>query len=197
MLAIWVVVACFASLLALLAIPVDLTFAVHRDARRQESSGSLGWLFGLVRLHLRKPKVGARETRGRSRGDLSPRKRGAVHRAKAVLRVEGFAWRLLRFARDLLYCVRVRDLSLNVRLGLDDPADTGRLWAVVGPLAAALATPSFARVHIQPEFAAEALEIDGKGCLRVIPIQVLFLVFVFVLSPITLRALRTITGEAW
>jgi len=79
---------------------------------------------------------------------------------------------------------------MEVRLGLDDPADTGRLWAVVGPLAAILTLPVHARVAIEPEFACEALEVDGKGCIRIIPIRLLFVVLVFLLSPGTLRTLH-------
>jgi hypothetical protein len=103
---------------------------------------------------------------------------------------------LLRLGRDLLRRIYIRDLSMEVRLGLDDPADTGRLWAVVGPLAAILTLPPLTRVAIEPEFTSEALEVDGKGCIRIIPIQLLFVMLVFVLSPSTLRALRTMRAEA-
>jgi hypothetical protein len=114
----------------------------------------------------------------------------------AALRIEGFGWRLLRLARDLLRRVYVRDLSLRVRVGLDDPADTGRLWGVVGPLAAALPRPAAARVAVAPEFAREALEIDGRGSVRIVPLRLLLVLLVFALSPVTLRALHAMRAAA-
>ena len=73
---------------------------------------------------------------------------------------------------------------------MDDPADTGRLWGVVGPLAALLATSRAMQVSIQPDFAAEVFEYQGRGYISVIPLQVLALLLAFALSPVTLRAFR-------
>ena len=186
MLVAWVLIA----FLALLAVPVDLAFSVQRQDGRQERGGTLAWLFGLVRLRLGKPKVRPRAKPDHARVEGRRRERGGARRIIAMLRSEGFAWRLLRLVRDLLRRIDIRDLRMDVRVGLDDPADTGRLWAIVGPFAAMLTLPPVARVAIEPEFTAETLEIDGKGRIRVVPIQLLFVLLVFVLSPSTLRALR-------
>ena len=196
MLIVWILFALLASLLLLLAIPVDLAFSVQRQEGRQEGRGSLGWLFGLVRLPLGKPKMRAQAMPARLKIKRRHRKRGGARRIMAMFRIEGFGWRLLRLARDLLRRIHIRELSLEIRLGLGDPADTGRLWSLVGPLAAMLALPSVTRVAIEPEFTAEALEIDGKGHIRIIPIQLLLVILVFVLSPTTLRALYTMGVEA-
>jgi hypothetical protein len=180
-----------ASLLAVLAVPVDLAFSVQRHGGRQEGSGALGWLFGLVRLRLGKIKVRPPAKPERPKARRSRQRRGGARHIMAMLRTEGFGRRLLRLAQDLSRCIYIRDLSMAVRLGLDDPADTGRLWAVVGPLAAMVTTSPVSRVAIEPDFSSEVLEVDGKGCIRIIPIQLLFVVLVFMLSPSTLRALRT------
>ncbi len=113
----------------------------------------------------------------------------------AMLQTEGFMGRLLQLARDLFRRIRIRDLSLDARLGLDDPADTGRLWGVVGSLAAMLPTSRAMRVSIQPDFAAEVFEYQGRGSISVIPIQVLVLLLAFALAPATLRALRAGMGS--
>jgi hypothetical protein len=195
-LVVWILLAFLASLLALLTVPVDLAFSVQRHDGRQEGSGTLGWLFGLVRLRLGKPKVRAQAKPECPKIKRRHRKRGGARHIMAMLRIEGFGWRLLRLAQDLLRRIHIRDLSLEVRLGLDDPADTGRLWAVVGPLSAILTLPPVTRVAIEPEFTSEVLEVDGKGRIRIIPIQLLFVILVFVLSPSTLRALYTMGVEA-
>lgn len=196
MLVIWILLALLVGLLVLLAIPVDLAFSVQRREGRQESRGTLGWLFGLVRLRLGKPKVRAQAKPARPKIKRRQRKRGGARRVMAMLRIEGFGWCLLRLARDLFRRIHIRELSLEVRLGLDDPADTGRLWAVVGPLAAMLVLPPVTRVAIEPEFTTETLEVDSKGHIRIIPLQLLFVIFVFLLSPTTLRALYTMVVEA-
>lgn len=196
MFVVWILFALLAILLMLLAIPVDLAFSVQRHEGWQEGRGTLGWLFGLVRLRLGKAKLRAESKPERTKIKRRHHKRGGARRIMVMLRIEGFGWRLLRLARDLLRRIHIRELSLKIRLGLDDPADTGRLWAVVGPLAAMLALPPVTRVAIEPEFSTEALEVDGKGHIRIIPIQLLFVILVFLLSPTTLRALYTIGGEA-
>jgi len=196
-LVVWILFALLASLLLLLAIPVDLAFSVQRQEGRQEGRGTLGWLFGLVRLPLGKPKMRAQAKPARLKIKRRHRKRGGgARRIMAMFRIEGFGWRLLRLARDLLRRIHIRELSLEIRLGLDDPADTGRLWSVVGPLAAMLALPSVTRVAIEPEFSTEALEVDGKGHIRIIPVQLLLVILLFVLSPTTLRALYSMGEKA-
>jgi hypothetical protein len=111
----------------------------------------------------------------------------------ALVQVEGFGSRLLRLARDLFRRIRIQELSLRIRLGLDDPADTGRLWAVVGPLAA---LPGLRRVAIEPEFAAEIFELDGRGRIRIVPLRLLSVLLRFALSPVTLHALYATRAAA-
>jgi hypothetical protein len=192
----WILLAFLASVLALLAIPVDLAFSVQRHEGRQEARGTLGWLFGLVRVRLGGPKERVRAKPERPRPRRRRRGRVRTRRATAMLRVEGFGWRLLRLARDLFRRIHIRDLSLEVRLGLADPADTGRLWGVVGPLIAMLPSSLVTRLAVEAEFTREALEVEGKGSIRIIPVQLLFVMLVFVLSPSTLRALHTARAAA-
>jgi hypothetical protein len=190
-LVIWILIALLAGLLIVLAIPVELAFSVQRREGKQRVRGTFGWLFGLVRLPLGKTKARAESRPVHRKAKKSKPRRGGASRVWTVVRNEGFGWRVLRLVRDLLRRVHIFDLSLKVRLGLDDPADTGRLWAVVGPVAALLTLPPVARFAIEPEFNTETLEVDGKGHIRIIPIQLLFVILVFLLSPITLRAMYT------
>jgi hypothetical protein len=77
-LVVWILLAFLASLLALLAVPVDLAFSVKRHEGRQEGSGTIGWLFGLVRLHLGKPKVRAHAKQERPKVRRRHPKRGGA-----------------------------------------------------------------------------------------------------------------------
>lgn len=198
MLVVWILLALLAGLLALLAVPLELAFSVRRHGGRREGRGSLRWLFGLVRVRLGGPGERVRAGPGRpaARRPRARRPRrggGGARRMLALVQVEGFGSRLLRLARDLFRRIRIQELSLRIRLGLDDPADTGRLWAVVGPLAM---LPGLRRVAIEPEFAAETCELDGRGRIRIVPLRLLSVLLRFALSPVTLRAVYATRAAA-
>jgi len=65
----------------------------------------------------------------------------------------------------------IRILNLRFVLGLDDPADTGLLWACIGPISNIFANLYVPDIYIEPNFMAEIFYIEGKGEIRVIPIE--------------------------
>lgn len=179
----------------LLAAPIDVAFRV-KGIEAFEGQLSIRWLFGLVRLRLRVPDRGrakrsktATEQAGaaRRKGSKAAGRRG---RALAVLRQAEFRRHAMRFAADLLRAAHLSELALWVRLGLGDPADTGRLWALLGPLNALAQGLRHADVRIEPEFIDPVLEFDARGRSLVVPLQILALVVGFALSPASLRAWR-------
>jgi hypothetical protein len=145
------------------------------------------WLFGLVPLpsggRTRTPENPPQMKKPRHRG------RGGGRRALAALRTEGFVRRVARLVRDLLARLRIRRLELDLVVGLDDPADTGRLWGLLGPASALLPLPAPARVHVAPDFTGAVLAVDGRGEVRFVPLALLAVVAAFALSPSTVRAL--------
>ncbi len=166
--------------LALLAVPFDLRVQLRYQARLR-TEVELRWFFGLVPLRTTGPEASEQPRSVRPRGRFS---------AGSMLRTEGFARRCLRFAGQLLRSAHIRELELVGRVGFDDPADTGQLWALLGPLNGLASTLHPARVSIEPDFAGEVLEVEGVGDLRVVPGRVIVVVLAFALSPVTLRALR-------
>lgn len=179
-------VALLVGVAALLAVPIDVVFAVQREEKFQGHL-TIGWLFGVVRIPLRPAHRRARPEKAKpGRADRGPR-RSVV---SVVLRSEGFLARVLRLLGRLATRIYIRRLRLHVRLGLDDPADTGRLWGVVGPLAWAVPVPAGADVAIEPEFSGAVFRFDGEGAVRIVPIEILATVIAFALSPATWRALR-------
>lgn len=78
----------------------------------------------------------------------------------------------MRSVSDRWRALGKKDLSLRIRIGLGDPADTGRLWDFLGLVSALLAGVRSLSVLLQPEFADEILAVSGGGRLRVIPLQV-------------------------
>ncbi|MDH3560532.1 MAG: DUF2953 domain-containing protein, partial [Gammaproteobacteria bacterium] len=111
-------------------------------------------------------------------------------------RQKSFRRRVTRFIRDVWHAIHKRDVRLNVRIGLGDPADTGQLWAVVGPVAGILSTAREATVGIVPDFVEETFELDSRGNLRLIPLQMLYLAAGLLLSPSIWQGLKQMRAVA-
>lgn len=182
-------------LLLLLAVPVDLEFRLEGI---EPFAGEVGvrWLFGLVRFRIPVPRPGPRpEAKAKAARVRARRKARGRHRdVLAALGQAAFRRRVYRLVRGLVRAVHLHRLRLLMRLGLGDPADTGRLWAVVGPLNA-VAQLRNAELLIEPEFVDPVLEFRADGRLLLVPLRFLILAMAFALSPPTIRAWRTAKGH--
>lgn len=169
----------------LLAIPVDVVFYVEKE-EEFKSRTTVKWLFGLVGKDIggRKQKP-AREKPAKEKG----KKKRSIRPLLAMLRSRGFLRRVLRLFRDMLRRTKVRELKLDVRVGLSDPADTGLLFAAIGPMAGYLTAFTPLDVEVQPDFEQETLRGHFRSDIRILPIQFVLLFILFALSPTTLRAL--------
>ncbi|MBA4176257.1 MAG: hypothetical protein C0505_06820 [Leptothrix sp. (in: Bacteria)] len=180
-------------LLLLLAVPVGVEFRLRRvgafDARV-----TIRWLFGLVRLRAGwpMPAAGARRPAPARRAKPGHGPRGSPGRALRLFGDAAFRRRVVRLVRDLVAAARLRDLSLHARLGLGDPADTGRLWALIGPLNAAAQGLARCELRVEPDFGDPVFEFDARGAALLVPLRLLALGVAFVLSPATLRAWRAV-----
>ena len=183
------------ALALLLAAPVGVAFSV-RGIDAFDGRITVRWLFGLVRFAIRIPGT-AKPAPTRPKARAKRGKRGAGRRMLAVLRQAEFRRRVFRLLKDLVAATHPRGVSLRMRLGLGDPADTGRLWALVGPLNAAAGNLRGVEVQIEPEFMDPLFEFHLAGRLLVVPLQLVALAIAFALSPASLRAWRTlIRGHA-
>ena len=184
-----------ALLLVLLAVPITLAFRVDRS---QEIKGHviLRWLFGLVRFRLSIPnaaKTGPQPPK--KPGEKSGKRKAGIKKVRAVLALlkhVPFRQRAMRFIKGLLSAIHARDLYLRLRIGLGDPADTGRLWGFLGPVAGIAANLRSAEVSIEPEFTDPVLEVESHGEFRFIPLQFIGLAAAFAVSPATLHAWFTL-----
>ncbi len=176
---------------ALLSVPVRLSFRVSWQ-QTLHGNIQLYWLFGLVRLQRPltrpKPPVPGQPTGSQEKTEAKSSSRQTS--SLAVIRQKAFRRRVFRFLRDIWRAMRKQDLSLRVRIGLGDPADTGRLWAVIGPVAGLLTEVQEASIDIVPEFTDTVFEFDSSGKIRVIPLQMIYLTLGLLLSPSIWQGLR-------
>jgi hypothetical protein len=179
-------------LVALLALPVTLTF---RLGWQQTLHGQvqLGWAFGLLRVRIPLSKAefasraGEKPLKKKDRSREPARKGGNPFK---LMRQKPFRRRVIRFVGELWRAVHKQDVRLRLRIGLGDPADTGQLWAIMGPLAGVLANAREAAVAIEPDFLDATLEFDGSGSVRFVPLQLLWLTLAMLLSPPVWQGMR-------
>jgi len=176
----------FLSLIViLLALPVTLTY---RCSWKHTLSVylRLNWAFGLVRADvspdLENPETGQRAASARKAGWWG-RSEGSKRNVMAAIRQASFRRRLLRFVSDLWSAIHKQDVRLWIRAGLGDPADTGRLWAVLGPLSGMFSRPGDISIAIEPDFLDATLEVDSSGTVRVVPLQIMAIALGLLVSP--------------
>jgi hypothetical protein len=170
--------------IALLAIPVTLSYQVSWR-RAFEGHVTLKWLFGLVRIELSSIES---KTLALEPEKIAQRKRKQAPSGKksspvAAFWRKSFRQRVFRFIRDLWHAIQKQNMKLRLRIGLGDPAETGQLWAIVGPVSGMLATIQEASIEIEPEFIEPVFELDSSGRIRIIPLQMIYLTIGLILSP--------------
>lgn len=185
-------------IVVLLAIPVELSFKITH-VNRVEGCINIRWLFGLVRFRADIPGTyraektpPRRSSKKRTKGPRTPGKRKAPSNLLPALRQAAFRRRVYRLAKDLLRAAHARNLLFHLRIGLGDPADTGRLWIIIGPIAAFAANIRDTIISIEPEFTDTVFELKSHGEFRLMPLHFIGLLLAFILSPPALRAWRTI-----
>ena len=169
----------------LLAVPLTLTY---QCSWRQALSADLRliWAFGLVRADvspdLTKPEPDKPEVAGRRAGWWA-QSSGRDTNYMAAIRRSSFRRRILRFVADVWRAIHKKDVRLRVRLGLGDPADTGQLWAALGPLSGMASRLRDIRIAIEPDFLDSTFEVDSSGTIRMIPLQFAVIALGLVFSP--------------
>lgn len=172
-------------LIAVLAIPVTLTYQLSWPQDSQQDT-LLEWAFGLVKVRIPVSEPKALSSAGNESKRKTRRSRdsyGKRTNVLAAIRSKPFRQRIVRFIGDMWQAIHKKNVSLRVRVGLGDPADTGQLWAIVGPIAALLATVQGAAIAIVPEFSDSTFELNTAGSIRVIPLQLILVTIALLLSP--------------
>ncbi|MEW5756681.1 MAG: DUF2953 domain-containing protein [Pseudomonadota bacterium] len=188
-------------LLLLLLLPFDVVFRLNSDGVPGVRVG-ITWGYGLVRKDFikteQKPVSKSEVTRQlqrESRKGIGKFQRKGTKSAWIFVRSPGMPGRLVRFARDMLRQIRVREMKLHLDLGLDDPADTGRLYGILSPMLILLQQVPRVDMRLQPDFTQAVFMVTGRGHIRVIPLAVLRVMLGFLLSPTCWRAFyATIKG---
>lgn len=202
--------------LLLLSVPIDLE---GRAVSGKRPNLRIIWLFGLIKLDLLEARMRAKDRsdekmRDRNKAakepeqeEISAGQRNAEkdgigwsgQEIMSILQTEGLMGDLKRLLRGLVHAIRIRYLRAHLRIGLQDPADTGQAAGGLWSGASYLQSLYPIELEIEPSFCQEVLEGEGQGALRVWPILMALSLLRFSLSRpalgATLKIIRLFRGK--
>jgi len=115
-----------------------------------------------------------------------------------ILRIKGLLKQCRSLVWEVLGSLSVSKLAVDLKLGLGNPADTGLLFAIIGPAIPFVKFPFPHEIRLQPSFSDEIVfEGFSRGKIRVLPIQLLPPVFKFAFSLPVLRAIKRLSLSRW
>jgi hypothetical protein len=179
-----------------LAIPLDLV--LHADVYgRPRFRLRLDWLFGLISKEVTAPAKKPEEKKVKAKAGLKE----GLSRARAmikILKTKGLLTRVKCLLKDVLSRLEIRDLGADFSIGLDDPADTGLLFAVVGPITVLLDSFFPNRLKVQPSFTGE-VSFEGylDGTVRIRPVKFVVPLARFVFSLAVVRVVTGLVSTKW
>ena len=197
MLALYIIVSVILFIILMLSIPADMTFdlATHEPVKAKIR---IGCLFGLVGKDIRAPKKKKPEEKKKPK----ERKKRGIKSFLPLLRIKGLPAKILKvkylkLVRQIFGCFRIKKLDVVLRVGLDDPYDTGMLCSVLWFTLIPPSPSSTVRFKLEPVFNQLAFEASLQGWVRLFPIQLVWPLVSFILSPTGLRLLKFMVVSRW
>ncbi|MBT4510726.1 MAG: DUF2953 domain-containing protein [Chloroflexi bacterium] len=173
--------------IVLLAIPIDLRFFLEKEDNLR-SQARVEWLYGLIGKDIKFKKEKAKPKKKKKR---KRKWKGNIRPFLALVRTKGFVRQFIRFLKGIRRTATIRELKLDIRIGLDDPADTAMLFAAIAPATFFVDHFSPVDTRVRPDFEHETFRGRFSGDLRVVPIKFIKPTLLFAFSPTTLRAVKS------
>ena len=193
----WVTIT-LASLLLLLAlvlcVPLDVTIRLDTGSCPKFKL-RLVWLFGLIAKEVGKGKKRPKPAKTKAKGKSA---RPAIKTISDILRIKGLLKQFHRLIGRLISSFKIKDLKADLWIGLDNPADTGLLFAVIGPPFLFLDSLFPQRVGVRAVFTDEAV-LGGclNGVVRLLPIKLVMAVLGLVFSLPAGQVIKTLVRDKW
>ena len=174
-----------AVIIFVLSVPIEMSLRADVYGKPRFRL-KLSWLFGLIRTDLAGRKKPSRKRETKFRDIIE------------ILRTKGLVSQFKRFVKDILSYLKIRNLFADFTLGLGDPADTGFLFAFVGPAASWLNSSLPCQIRIRPSFEDEGtLEGYSYGVVRLRPIQLVTPTLRFAFSLAAMRTAKKLVLAKW
>ncbi len=189
-----IVLLSFAALVIFcLSLPLEIAIRLDLNDKARFRLRVL-WLFGLVKREVRW-EGGAATMTGLLQGGAAPGNFTRVF--TSAWRVKGLPERLFRLLKSCFKGLRLKEFVARLKLGLDNPADTGLLFAYLSPLVLMGLFPH-CDIDLEPSFEGDAI-VRGylSAVVNVRLAGILLAVAGFVLSPPVIRAVAAALRERW
>ncbi len=180
-----------------LCIPIELVLRANTEGQPKFSLKLL-WLFGLVKREL----VQARQKPEKRSASGSEHEPGtgwlqSIKTTVGILQTRGLLRQLKIFLRRTFKSIHIRELGANLKVDLENPADTGLLFAFIAPANLALNYFVLYPIKIEPAFTGESFVTGYLNCsVRLLPIQMAGAMLGFAFSlPVFRLAKRTVLNR--
>lgn len=177
--------------------PLDVAFNLDMSGK-PELKVRLVWLFGLISKELSRENKKPEAKRKITKEKRKEKRRIWFRTTLRILRTKGLPRQLKDLVKDILGQLKIRELGVNLKLGLDNPADMGFLFALIGATTPFLRLPSQYQIRVQPSFYDEAV-FEGylQGVLRLWPITLFGSLLRFVFSLAAFRVVKILVLSKW
>ena len=171
MLALYIIVGLVMFLILLMCIPVETTVTIDTNYGKKYSL-IVSWLFGIVTKDLgnRRPKQIKKTKISREKKRLPLR--FDIDFVSQIMNAGGLINRFKDLISGIYRQLKIKEITGDLVIGLEDPVSTGMLFAVIGPANALLNLHPRYNVSIRPFFDDEnILEGNLYGNVKVRPIR--------------------------
>jgi hypothetical protein len=176
-------------IILILCVPLDAALSMDVSGRPKFRL-RLVWLFGLISKEVSREKKKPEEKLKKKRGI-------GFRNTLKILRTRGLPGQLKDLVKDILSQPKIKDLVANFKIGLDNPADTGLLFALIGATTPFLRLPSQYQITVQPSFDKAVFEGFSYGHVRLRPIKLVGPFIRFVFSLAALRVVKLLVLSKW
>ena len=171
----------------LLIVPIEAEFKFN-NLNGSEKTVKLKALFGLLsktvytsdKSKISKPKEKAEVKKEKKSGS-------GLSKIISLLQNGKFLRKTALTLKKLLSSIKPELKHFHFRLGLNDPADTGIIWGLIGPVSGIFYGFTEKEVVIEPDFLDPALGLDTRGSVSIVPLEILIILIGYLFSPTVIK----------
>jgi len=177
-----------ACIVFVLSVPLEIRLELDTTAERRMKT-RVYWLFGLMQRDLsetgRKP--------GKKERTKKKRKGPGILTIWEILSTRGLFAAIKKLVKRIFRRLHIIEFKLKMRIGFDDPADGGLVFATIGAVRPFMPQRERFEFFIQPELSDKSfVEGNGRCTLHVHPVALIPPILMFIFSIPVLKAGRTL-----
>jgi len=183
----------------LLSVPIDLNITIDTNSM-QKLQFRTKWFYGLLTFQSSKfeqeAKKNKRMRKTKKSHNVKKKRRSSKNKNAgrfifAMIKSEGFLKRIIQFIVDCIKLVRFRDTQISLLVGLDDPADTGNIVAILAPIFVWLRLGLIPKTTFEADYYQLIFRFSASTAIRIVPLDYVRLFFCLLFSPTLWRSVKS------